>query len=79
MSYPEIQALVDRLTEENIGRPNFQPALSREATIDALHAISGIYKSRPTDASVIYAYDALYRALGIDWSASDIVFLPRPH
>jgi hypothetical protein len=76
MSYPEIQALLDRLTDENAPRPNFEPAITREAADKALHAIAGIYQSRPIDASVIYAYDALYRALGIDWGASNIVFLP---
>lgn len=73
----EIETLIARLSEENSTRPHFTPALTREAATNALHALVGIYCSRSTDTSVIYSYDALYRALGIDWSASDIVFLPR--
>ena len=73
---PRIRAMLDEVTASCATRPEFTHALSREAAEDAIGAILWAYGSRPTDASVIYAYDALYRALGIDWSKSKIVFLP---
>lgn len=73
---PRIRAMLDDVTTRCATRPHFTHALSREAAEDAIGAILWAYSSRPTDSSVIYAYDALYRALGIDWSKSKIVFLP---
>lgn len=73
---PRIRAMLDEVTASCATRPEFTHALSREAAEDAIAAILWAYGSRPTDAAVIYAYDALYRALGIDWSKSKIVFLP---
>lgn len=73
---PRIRAMLDEVTTRCATRPHFTHALSRESAEDAIGAILWAYSSRPTDTSVIYAYDALYRALGIDWAKSKIVFLP---
>jgi hypothetical protein len=72
-----IRAMLDDITTRCSTRPHFRHALSREAAEEAIGAILWAYGSRPTDTSIVYAYDALYRALGIDWAKSTIVFLPR--
>jgi hypothetical protein len=72
---PRIRAMLDDITASCATRPDFTHALSAEAAEQAIEAILWAYGSRPTDTSVVYAYDALYRALGIDWSKSTIVFL----
>ena len=74
---PRIRAMLDDVTTRCSTRPQFTHALSRDAAQEAIGAILRAYGSRPTDTSVVYAYDALYRALGIDWSKSKIVFLLR--
>lgn len=68
--------MLDDITTRCASRPHFSHALSRAAAEEAIGSILWAYGSRPTDSSVIYAYDALYRALGIDWAKSTIVFLP---
>jgi len=68
--------MLDDVTARCATRPHFSHALTREAAQEAIGAILWAYGSRPTDTSVIYAFDALYRALGIDWGKSKIVFLP---
>lgn len=73
---PRIRTMLDDVTARCSERPHFTHALSREAAEEAIGAILWAYGSRPTDSAVIYAYDALYRALGIDWAKSTIVFLP---
>lgn len=73
---PRIRAILDSVAADCASRPHFSPALSREAAEQAIDAILWAHGSRPTDAAAIYAYDALYRALGIDWAKSTIVFLP---
>jgi hypothetical protein len=72
---PRIRAMLDDITDRCSERPHFTHALSRETAGEAIGAILWAYGSRPTDSAVIYAYDALYRALGIDWAKSTIVFL----
>lgn len=72
---PRIRTMLDDVTARCSERPRFTHALSLEAAEEAIGAILWAYGSRPTDSSVIYAYDALYRALGIDWAKSKIVFL----
>ena len=72
---PRIRAMLDDVTVRCATRPQFTHAISRESAEAAIDAILWAYGSRPTDTSVVYAYDALYRALGIDWSKSKIVFL----
>ena len=73
---PRIGAMLDEVTSRCALRPHFSHALSRDAAEEAIGAIMWAYGSRPTDTAVIYAYDSLYRALGIDWAKSKIVFLP---
>ena len=73
---PRIRSILDDITARCATRPEFSHALSREAAEDAIGAILWAYGCRPSDTAVVYAYDALYRALGIDWAKSDIVFLP---
>ncbi len=73
---PRIRAMLDDVTARCATRPHFTHAISRDSAEEAIGAILWAYGSRPTDTSVVYAYDALYRALGIDWSKSKIVFLP---
>ncbi len=77
MTDPHITALLDAVAAESATRPRFSHALSREAAQRAIEAILWAHGSRPTDTAVIYAYDKLYRALGIDWGKSRIVFLPE--
>lgn len=72
---PRIRAMLDDVTTRCASRPQFSHALSREAAEEAIGAILWAYGSRPTDTAAVYAYDALYRALGIDWAKSTIVFL----
>jgi hypothetical protein len=74
---PRIRAMLDDITTRCAVRPHFSHALSIEAAEDAIGAILWAYGSRPTDAAAVYAYDALYRALGIDWAKSNIIFLPE--
>ncbi len=74
---PRIREMLDDITARCASRPHFSHALSREAAEEAIGAILWAYGSRPTDTAVIYAYDSLYRALGIDWAKSKIVFLPN--
>jgi hypothetical protein len=69
--------MLDDVTARCSQRPHFSHALSREAAEEAIGAILWAYGSRPTDAAAVYAYDSLYRALGIDWAKSTIVFLPN--
>ena len=76
MKDPRIRAMLVDVTARCSERPHFDHALSLEAAEEAIGAILWAYGSRPTDAGVIYAYDTLYRALGIDWAKSTIVFLP---
>lgn len=71
-----IRAMLDDITTRCSTRPHFRHALSLEAAEEAIGAILWAYGSRPTDTAVVYAYDALYRALGIDWAKSTTVFLP---
>lgn len=75
-SDPRIGLILDEVTARCASRPHFDHALSRDAAEVAIGAILWAYGSRPTDTAVIYAYDSLYRALGIDWAKSKIVFLP---
>jgi hypothetical protein len=72
---PRIRAMLVDITARCSERPQFDHALSIEAAEEAIGAILWAYGSRPTDAGVIYAYDTLYRALGIDWAKSNIVYL----
>lgn len=72
---PRIRAMLDDVTTRCATRPHFTHAISSDSAEDAIGAILWAYGSRSTDTSVVYAYDALYRALGIDWSKSKIVFL----
>ena len=74
---PRIRAMLDDVTALCAQRPHFEHALTVEAAEEAIGAILWAYGSRPTDAAAVYAYDSLYRALGIDWAKSTIVFLPR--
>lgn len=74
---PRIRAMLDEVTMLCSQRPDFKHALTLEAAEEAIGAILWAYGSRPTDTAVIYAYDTLYRALGIDWAKSTIVFLPE--
>ncbi len=67
---PRIRMMLDDVTARCSERPNFTHALSRAAAEEAIGAILWAYGSRPTDSAVIYAYDALYRALGIGWAKS---------
>jgi hypothetical protein len=69
--------MLDDITAQCAERPHFSHALSREAAEEAIGAILWAYGSRPTDTAAVYAYDSLYRALGIDWGKSTIVFLPK--
>lgn len=73
---PRIRAMLDDITIQCSSRPHFSHAISVEAAEEAIGAVLWAYGSRPTDAAAVYAYDALYRALGIDWGKSTIVFLP---
>lgn len=73
---PRIRAMLEEVTALCAQRPHFKHALTSEAAEEAIGAILWAYGSRPTDAAAVYAYDSLYRALGIDWAKSTIVFLP---
>jgi hypothetical protein len=74
---PRIRAMLEDVTALCSQRPHFQHALTIDAAEEAIGAILWAYGSRPTDAAAIYAYDSLYRSLGIDWANSTIVFLPK--
>lgn len=68
--------MLDDITTRCSSRPHFTHAMSLEAAEDAIGAILWAYGSRPTDTAVVYAYDALYRAIGVDLAKSTLVFLP---
>lgn len=70
-----IRKLLDDAAAENAARPQFQSAMSRDQVERVLDALLWLHGCRSSDAGAIYAYDALMRALGIDWTKSTIVRL----
>ena len=79
LDQPKVEALLAAIDEENAGRADFVPAITREAAMGAMLAIMWMYGCRSSDTSAFYAMDALYTSLGIDWKKSTLVAVdPRP-
>jgi len=76
---PKVDALLADADAANASRVDFVPAISREAAMGTMLAVLWLYGCRSSETSAMYAMDALYTSLGIDWKKSTLVPLePRP-
>jgi hypothetical protein len=82
----QIRALLDSIEEASASRPleqigskeyqqGFPHAMPRVRAEAAIGAVLGVFECRAGSTASAYAYMDLYRALGIDFDASKIVWL----
>jgi len=68
-----IAPLFDLAEAKNEARDDFRGAMPREMAEAAVRALFWVFMTRSRESASIYAYDALMRALEIDWTKSTFV------